>query len=126
MTSALSLLKELNDNGKRGLDSSFYSNNMPAYHPRSTGSIAATAPASQIMSIAEASEILPNPLRDELMKTYFLHVHPLCPIVDEFAWFEYYDNLVSEEELRKHNNLLMFQAIMFAALAVSNLFEYYT
>jgi hypothetical protein len=121
MTSALTLLHEFNYNGKRPNTSIFDNGITPAYRPRSTRSLSVAAPEARTMTLDEASSIVSKPLRDELVKTYFVHVHPLCPIVDEFDWFEFYDD-IEDDELKKHPNLLLFQVMMFAASAVCTIF----
>lgn len=70
-----------------------------------------------------AYKLPPRGLRNRLVRLYFRHVHPLCPIVDEFAFAESYSNTNDGEELGDNINLLLFQSMMFAAAAVSNSFE---
>jgi hypothetical protein len=125
MTSALALFHELNNNGKRPNTTMVADATTPAYRPRSVGNLSAAALDSCTMTFDEACSIVQNPLRDELIKTYFLHVHPLCPIIDEFDWFEFYDD-IEEIELKKHPNLLLFQVMMFAASAVCTISTYPT
>ena len=67
-----------------------------------------------------AHKLPPRGLRNRLVRLYFRHVHPLCPIVDEFAFAESYSNTNDGEELGENINLLLFQSMMFAAAAVSN------
>ena len=67
-----------------------------------------------------AHKLPPRGLRNRLVRLYFRHVHPLCPIVDEFAFAESYSNTNDGEELGDNINLLLFQSMMFAAAAVSN------
>jgi hypothetical protein len=67
-----------------------------------------------------AHKLPPIGLRNRLVRLYFRHVHPLCPIVDEFAFAESYSNTNDGEELGDNINLLLFQSMMFAAAAVSN------
>jgi hypothetical protein len=50
---------------------------------------------------------------------YFYHVHALCPAVDEFNFTRLYSRYRDEAELINHIELPLFQAMMFAAFAVS-------
>jgi hypothetical protein len=54
------------------------------------------------------------------VRLYFRHVHPLCPIIDEFAFAESYSQTDPTQELPSEINLLLFQSMMFAASTVSN------
>lgn len=119
MSSALALLDGLNSNGKRLLEALSDNSTASTYHGQSSRTSPNAVPSARMFTQDEPCEVLPTPLRDYLTKIYFLHVHPLCPIVDEFDWYEYYDNLKDEDELKMHDNLILFQAMMFAALAVS-------
>ena len=59
----------------------------------------------------------PAPLRDELIAIYFRNVHPLCPIIDEHAFWASYSTL--GEAFFDSFPLIMFNAMIFAAFAVS-------
>ncbi|KAJ3464899.1 hypothetical protein MRS44_009685 [Fusarium solani] len=55
-----------------------------------------------------------RPLLDEFIQQYFLHVHPILPVVNECDFWDLYDN----DGRRSHKEpiaLLLFQAMLFAA-----------
>ena len=110
MTSAIALSKELYEKkGKRSYSAAFGSDDVnPIYRPR-------------FMSIEEASQVPSKPVRDELVKLYFQHFHPFCPVVDEFDFMEIYEGIENEEELKKRVDLSLFQAMMFVAIGVRDL-----
>jgi hypothetical protein len=62
--------------------------------------------------------IPPRPLRDELVYLYFKHVHPLCPIFDEFEFHAKYYLEGEELSFLQCVSLLEFQAMMFCASLV--------
>lgn len=62
--------------------------------------------------------IPPKPLRDELVYLYFKHVHPLCPIFDEFEFHAKYYLGGEELSFLQCISLLEFQAMMFCASLV--------
>lgn len=70
---------------------------------------------------------LDSSLREELIIVYFNNVHPMCPIIDEqnFWW---HHSILSEEEFFGMFPAIMFNAMIFAAFAVSyvNLFGLFT
>lgn len=69
--------------------------------------------------IQELGRILPRALRDEVVVLYFRHVHPLCPIVDEFEFARIYRECEREEDLFSRFDVMLFLAMMFVAFAVS-------
>lgn len=56
---------------------------------------------------------------DEFVKQYFLHVHPIMPLVNEGDFWESYGSAVAESSETERTSLLVFQAMLFAACAVS-------
>lgn len=56
---------------------------------------------------------------DEYVKQYFLHVHPIMPLINEGGFWEVYGSTPVEGPRSEKISLLMFQAMMFAACAVS-------
>ncbi|KAL2430662.1 hypothetical protein ABEF95_012376 [Exophiala dermatitidis] len=67
--------------------------------------------------IQELGRILPRALRDEVVVLYFRHVHPLCPIVDEFEFARIYRECEREEDLFSRFDVMLFLAMMFVAFA---------
>ncbi|KAF6802737.1 fungal specific transcription factor domain-containing protein [Colletotrichum musicola] len=55
----------------------------------------------------------PRPLLDHFMVHYFLHVHPLLPMLDESAFWDGYFGVCPVEEMKF--SLLLFQAMLFAS-----------
>jgi hypothetical protein len=72
---------------------------------------------SPIMSDSDYPS-LDSSLRDELVTIYFENVHPLCPIIDEqnFWW---HLGILSEKQFFGLFPSMMFNAMIFAAFAVS-------
>lgn len=56
---------------------------------------------------------------DEFVKQYFLHVHPVQPIINEGDFWEAYGSPPSEVTPATRLSLLVFQAMLFASCAVS-------
>lgn len=56
---------------------------------------------------------------DEYVKQYFLHVHPIMPLINEGSFWELYGSTPAEESRLEKMSLLVFQAMLFAACAVS-------
>ncbi|KFZ06322.1 hypothetical protein V501_07524 [Pseudogymnoascus sp. VKM F-4519 (FW-2642)] len=74
-----------------------------------------TAPT--LMTFQQACQIPEQTLRDHLVTAYFKHVHPLCPVVDEFDFYLMYSNaLTFATRVQEPEILPLFQAIMFAAM----------
>jgi len=65
-----------------------------------------------------ACTLPPKSLRDELVVVYFRHIHPLCPVVDEFEFTERYYASANEQQPIQHTDLPLFQAMLFAASLV--------
>lgn len=58
---------------------------------------------------------------DEYVKQYFLHVHPIMPLVNEGSFWEIYGSTPVEDSRSEKVSLLVFQAMLFAACAVSRI-----
>ena len=62
-----------------------------------------------------------QPLREELLKYYFLYVHPFMPLVDEVDWQRItrknWDNFDVTREKDDRISLLLYQAVLFAGSA---------
>lgn len=56
------------------------------------------------------------PILNEFVRIYFLHVHPIIPLFDEGEFWDSY-SCTNEQKI----SLLVFQAIIFAACAVSSI-----
>lgn len=56
-----------------------------------------------------------RPLLDEFMRQYFLHVHPMLPLIDEGDFWDTYQ----QTDATKLIPLLLFQAMVFASCTVS-------
>lgn len=60
-----------------------------------------------------------NMLLDDFVKQYFLHVHPMLPIINEGDFWEVYGSPPEESTRSTRISLLLFQAMLFAACPVS-------
>lgn len=58
-------------------------------------------------------------VRDDLIRLYFIHVHPVCPVIDEYNFTTLYRLATTDEELLSYVDLPLLQAMLFTALAVS-------
>lgn len=111
MSSALALSqllekkKENTKSRKRPYALVFGDDDNPLYRPR-------------FMTLDEAYQVPSKAIRDELVKLYFLRFHPFCPVVDEFDFMEVYDQVETDEQLKKKVDLTLFQAMMFVAIGV--------
>ena len=56
---------------------------------------------------------------DEFMRRYFLHVHPCMPVLDEREFWKTYSSWQDDEKGPNGISMLVFQAMLFAASAVS-------
>lgn len=72
-----------------------------------------------INSLVDASLAPLARIRDDLVMLYFVHVHPVCPVVDEYTFTTLYRLARSDAELLTYVELPLLQAMMFTALAVS-------
>lgn len=57
----------------------------------------------------------PRPILDEIIREYFLHVHPMLPLMDECVFWEQYG-----QETNKLS-LFLIQAMLFASCSVGGL-----
>ena len=60
-----------------------------------------------------------RPYLDLFIRHYFLHVHPCMPVLDEGQFWDMYSNMCDNREGTDKISLLLFQAMLFAATAVS-------
>jgi hypothetical protein len=68
---------------------------------------------------------VPTPqLLDEFLKQYFLHVHPLTPIIDEQQFWDIYRGRATGLPKRPMS-LLVFQAMLFSSCSVSKRSHHY-
>ncbi|KAH8594837.1 fungal-specific transcription factor domain-containing protein [Bisporella sp. PMI_857] len=56
-----------------------------------------------------------RPHLDYFIRSYFLHVHPCMPVVDEGQFWDMYSNVANSESDSPGISLLVFQAMLFAA-----------
>ena len=61
---------------------------------------------------------LPKAIRDELVELYFRHVHPLCPMVDEYLFMDFYSRCSVAEEVFEKFHVMLFRAMMFMGFTV--------
>lgn len=61
---------------------------------------------------------LSKTLQDELTVLYFRHVHPLCPVVDEYHFMGLYSQSSSVDALYESFNPMLYQAMLFMAFSV--------
>lgn len=106
MSSAIALSQKLKNNGKRSYSAAFGDDDNPVHRPR-------------FMSIDDACQIPEKKLRDELVKLYFEHFHPFCPVVDEYDFMETYNEIEDDEQLKDRVELTLFQAMIKVAFGVS-------
>lgn len=64
-----------------------------------------------------------KPVLDELVKQYFLHVHPIMPLYNEGEFWEMYGASSGAAPGHGRVSLLVFQAMLFSACRVSRLFD---
>ena len=57
-------------------------------------------------------------IKDDLVLLYFRHIHAIFPIIDEYSFMQEYNASKDENELVQHIDLILIQAVMFAAFAV--------
>ncbi|KAH9204675.1 hypothetical protein DL95DRAFT_398304 [Leptodontidium sp. 2 PMI_412] len=77
---------------------------------------ASSCPGATTSSAKTNSVPLDVTIRDELVRTYFKYVHPLCPILDEHRFYQIYFEM-GEEEFTSQFPPIMFNAMLFAAFA---------
>jgi len=58
------------------------------------------------------------PIQDELIRLFFIHIHPMFPILDEYSFVEIYENYSTNSELMAPEHFLLRLAISFVAFAV--------
>lgn len=60
-----------------------------------------------------------RPILDEFIQEYFLHIHPILPIINEEIFWKTYDDHESSSNEATPISLLVFHAMLFAASSVS-------
>ena len=60
-----------------------------------------------------------RPILDEFIREYFLHVHPILPMINEKIFWKMYENNDSNSRGVSHMSLLVFHAMLFASSSVS-------
>lgn len=60
-----------------------------------------------------------RPIMDELMRQYFLHLHPMLPIINEASFWNIYSSDTGEYALDDRIPLIVLQAMLFACCNVS-------
>lgn len=80
------------------------------------------SPVNQsIAAIEEKPDLPEKPFRDQLVHLYFVHVHPITPVIDEHEFCEAYDASEDGLAVLQHAvTLLEFQAMLFAGALVSS------
>lgn len=68
----------------------------------------------RFMQLNGCFELPPMPILNELVRMYFLHAHPIVPLLDEGDFWDSFSCSNGEKI-----SLLLFQAMVFAACAVS-------
>jgi hypothetical protein len=58
------------------------------------------------------------PIQDELIRLFFIHIHPMFPIMDEYSFVEIYEKHSTNSELMAPEHFLLLLAISFVAFAV--------
>lgn len=120
MTSALALLSSETDNEVRTKDNANLETSAFPFN-QDTISQNPWGPQQDIIdSLTKACMSPLSQIRDDLIKLYFIHVHPVCPVVDEYNFTILYRHARSDEELLTYIELPLLQAMLFTALAVSS------
>jgi hypothetical protein len=122
MSTAIALSRKLSNVRKRSYSSAFGWDDDHGYRPYELAFSAEETICyypRQYISMEDACRIPDKPLRDELVRLYFVHFHPFCPVVNEIDFMDLYDNADDDEQLRKKIDLTLFQAMMFVAFGVS-------
>lgn len=66
------------------------------------------------MQLNGCFDLPPMPILNEFVRMYFLHVHPIVPLIEEGDFWDSF-SCANGEKI----SLLVFQAMIFAACAVS-------
>lgn len=103
---AIALSQTLQKNKKRSYETAFGDDDNSAH-------------LSRHISVDTASELPEKELRDELVKLYFTHFHPLCPVIDEVEFMAIYKDIRENNQLKDRIPLPLFQAMMNVAFGVS-------
>jgi hypothetical protein len=60
-----------------------------------------------------------RPILDEFIREYFLHIHPILPIINENTFWKMYEDYNSNLRGVPRISLLVFHAMLFASSSVS-------
>ena len=60
-----------------------------------------------------------RPILDEFIREYFLHIHPILPIINEKTFWKIYENYDSTLPGVSRISLFVFHAMLFASSSVS-------
>jgi hypothetical protein len=85
---------------------------LPFIAPPELGHV--TALDIRFMQLNGCFDLPPMPILNELVRVYFLHAHPIVPLLDEGDFWDSFSCSNGEKI-----SLLLFQAMIFAACAVS-------
>jgi hypothetical protein len=64
-----------------------------------------------------------RPILDEFIREYFLHIHPILPIINEETFWEIYEDYDSNLRGVSRISLLVFHAMLFASSSVSTEYQ---
>jgi hypothetical protein len=106
MSSAIALSQTVKKNGKRSHEIAFGDDESSVHSPRH-------------LCVDKAYQLPEKSLRDELVKLYFVHFHPFCPVIDEVEFMEIYNDVKDDEQLQRRIPLPLFHAMMNVAFGVS-------
>ncbi|RSL82131.1 hypothetical protein CEP52_017038, partial [Fusarium oligoseptatum] len=68
----------------------------------------------QFLELQGCLHVLRPQILDQFVRQYFLHMHPMLPLLDEGAFWDAYTQRAGCREPRQKISLLLFQAMMFA------------
>lgn len=69
------------------------------------------------MELTGSLHIPMRPVLDELLREYFMHVHPVLPVIDERSFWSMYEDSITDLEKPGRLSLFVFQSMLFAACA---------
>ncbi|KAM5346048.1 hypothetical protein ACJ41O_009053 [Fusarium nematophilum] len=68
----------------------------------------------QFLELKGCLHVLRPQILDQFVRQYFLHMHPMLPILDEGTFWDVYTQRASSRKPHQKISLLLFQAMMFA------------
>lgn len=92
-----------------------------SYYPFiSMGAISSILPQDlQFLESQCCIHVPTRPIMDELMRQYFLHLHPMLPIINEASFWNIYSSDAGDYALDDRIPLIVLQAMLFACCNVS-------